>query len=104
MGGVFLNKIFKRVAYEEIKLKNGKDMEVHENLDFVYDDWHGPNDPTTLKNSLKGLLNSLMVETSGMLPKRFFSSNSDMILVPTVGLCRVSTFVSLNKQGMVVEG
>ena len=51
-----------------------------------------------------GLLKSLLVETSGMLLKRFFARNFDMILVPTVGLCRVSMFVSLNEQGMVVEG
>ena len=51
-----------------------------------------------------GLLKSLFVRTSGMLPKRFFARNSDMVLVPTVGLCRASMFVPLNEQGMVVEG
>ena len=30
--------------------------------------------------------------------------NSDMILVPTVGLCRAPMKVSLNEQDMVVEG
>ena len=39
-----------------------------------------------------------------MLPKRFFARNLDMILVSTVGLCRASTTVPLNEQGMVVEG
>ena len=35
MGRFFLDKIFQRVAYENIKLKDGIDMEVYENLDFV---------------------------------------------------------------------
>jgi hypothetical protein len=39
-----------------------------------------------------------------MLPKMFFARNSNMVLVPTVGLCRASMFVPLNEQGMVVEG
>jgi len=39
-----------------------------------------------------------------MLPKKFFARNSDMILVPIMGLCRASMFVPLNEQGMVVEG
>ena len=39
-----------------------------------------------------------------MLSKSFFARNSDMILVPTVGLCRPAMFVSLNEHGMVVEG
>jgi hypothetical protein len=42
--------------------------------------------PQHSKNSPNGLLKSLLVGTSGMLPKRFFTRNSDMILVPTVGL------------------
>ena len=67
MGSFFLNKIFQSVAYENIKLKDGIDMEVYENLDFVNFDWHVPGDPTTLGNSLKGLLKSLLVGTSGML-------------------------------------
>ena len=49
MGRFFLDKIFQRVAYENIKLKDGIDMEVYKNLDFVYFNWHGPNNPTTLK-------------------------------------------------------
>jgi hypothetical protein len=56
------------------------------------------------KNSPKGLLKSFSVGTIGMLPKRFFARNSDMILVPTVGLCMTSMFVPLNEQGMVMEG
>ena len=49
MGRLFLDKIFQRVAYENIKLKYGKDMDVYENLNFVNHDWHGPGDLTTLK-------------------------------------------------------
>ena len=99
-----MDKIFLRVAYENIKLKDGIDMEVCENLDFVNCDWHGLGDPTILKNSPKGLLKSLLVRTSSMLPKRFFARNSDMILVLIVGLCRASMFVPLKEQDMVVEG
>ena len=60
--------------------------------------------PQHSKKSPKGLLKSLLVGTSGMLPKRFFTRDSDMILVSTVGLCRASMFLPLNEQGMVVEG
>jgi hypothetical protein len=49
MGRFFLDKIFQRVAYENIKLKDGIDMEVYESLDFVNYEWHGPSYPTTLK-------------------------------------------------------
>ena len=56
------------------------------------------------KMSPDELLKSLFVGTSGMLPKRFFAKNSDMILVLTMGLCRASTSVPLNELGMVVEG
>jgi hypothetical protein len=35
MGWFFLKKFFQGVAYENIKLKDGIDMEVYENLDFV---------------------------------------------------------------------
>ena len=104
MGKFFLNKIFQRVAYENIKIKDGIDMEVYENLDFVNYDWHVPWDPTTLKNSPKGLLKSLLVETSGILPKRAFARNSDMILVLTMGLCMASMVVPLNEHVMAVEG
>ena len=100
----FLNKIFQRVAYENIKIKDGIDMEVYENLDFVNYDWHVPWDPTTLKNSPKGLLKSLLVEISGILPRKFFARNFDMMLVPTMGLYWASTTVPLKEQGMVVEG
>ena len=54
--------------------------------------------------SPEGLLKSLLVGTSGMLPKRFFARNSDMMLVPVVGLCTASMFVPFNEQGMAVEG
>jgi hypothetical protein len=60
--------------------------------------------PQHLKNSPKGLLKSLLVETRGILPKRASARNSDMILVSTVGLCRASTMVPLNEQVMAVEG
>ena len=98
MGRFFLG------AYEKLKLKDGKDVEIYENLNFVYFDGHGPRNPTHSKMSPVGLLKSLSVETSGMLPMRFFARNSDMILVLTVGFCRVSTIVPLNEQGMVMEG
>ena len=54
MGRFFLDKIFQRVAYENIKLKDGIDMEVNENLDFVNYDGYGPGDPTTLKYESRG--------------------------------------------------
>ena len=60
--------------------------------------------PLHSKMSLEELLKSLLVGISGMLPKRFFARNSDMMLVPTVGLCRASMFLPLNEQGMVMEG
>jgi len=53
MARFFLDKIFQRVAYENIKLKDGIDMKVYENLDFVNYDWHSLGDPTTLKNCPK---------------------------------------------------
>jgi hypothetical protein len=49
MGRFFLNKIFQRVAYQNIKFKDGIDMEVYENLDFVNYDWHVPCDPSALE-------------------------------------------------------
>jgi hypothetical protein len=36
------------VAYEKIKLKDGKDVEVQTNLGFIYFHWHSPSNPTTL--------------------------------------------------------
>ena len=56
------------------------------------------------KMSLEGLLKSLLVETSSMLPKRVSTRNSNMILVLAVGLCRASITVPLNEQGIAVEG
>ena len=56
MGRFFLEKIFKWVAYNKIKLKDGKDVEIYENLDFVNCDWHNPDDLTTPKGLLKSLL------------------------------------------------
>ena len=79
-------------------------MEVYENFDFVNYDWHAQAIPQHLKMSPERLLKSLLVRTSSILPKRFFARNSNMILVLTVGLCRASTTVPLNKQGMDVEG
>jgi hypothetical protein len=49
MGSFSLDKIFQGVAYENIKLKDGIDMEVYENLNIVNYDWHNPRDPTTLE-------------------------------------------------------
>ena len=46
----FLKKFVQRVAYEKIELKDGKDVEIYKNLDFVNFDWHGPGNPTTLEN------------------------------------------------------
>ena len=51
--------------------------------------------PLHSKMSLEELLKSLLVGISGMLPKRFFAKNSDMMLVPTVGLCRALCFFPL---------
>ena len=50
MGRFFLEKIFKRVAYKKIKIKNGKEVEVQMNLGFLYFEWHGPSNPTTLED------------------------------------------------------
>ena len=60
--------------------------------------------PEHSKMSPDGLLKSLLVETSGIFPKRVSTRNLDMVLVSIVGLCRASMFVPLNEQGMVVEG
>jgi len=49
LGGVFLEKIVQGVAYEKLKLEDGKDMEIYMNLIFVNYDWHGPGNPTTLE-------------------------------------------------------
>jgi hypothetical protein len=38
------------VAYEKLKFKDGLDMEVQGNLVFIYFDWHGPGNSTTLEN------------------------------------------------------
>ena len=54
MGRFCLDKIFQRVAYENVKFKDGIDMEVNENLNFVNYDWHGPSDPTTFKDESRG--------------------------------------------------
>ena len=50
IGRFFLGKIIQWVAYEKLKLKDGKEMEIYENLDFVYFDGHGPGNPTTLED------------------------------------------------------
>ena len=49
MGRFFLTKFVQWVAYEKIELKDGKDVKIYENLNFVNYDWHGPTDPTTLE-------------------------------------------------------
>jgi hypothetical protein len=61
-------------------------MEVQVNLDFVYFNWHALAIPRHSKISPKGLLKSLLVGTSSMLPKRVSARNSDMILASTAGL------------------
>ena len=48
MGRFFFEKFFNGVAYEKIELKDGKDVEIYENLDFVNFDWHNRGNPTTL--------------------------------------------------------
>ena len=60
--------------------------------------------PQHSKMSPNRLLKSLLVKTSGILPKRVSVRNSNMMLVSTMGLCRASIVVPLNEQGMVVEG
>ena len=60
--------------------------------------------PQHSKMSPDGLLKSLLLKTSGILPKRDSAVNFDMILVSIVGLCRASIIVPLNKQGMAMEG
>ena len=59
--------------------------------------------PQHSKMSPNRLLKSLLLETSGILPKRVSARNSDMVLVSTMGLCRASIFIPLNEQGMVME-
>ena len=54
MGRFFLEKFFKRVAYEKIKFKDVIDMKIHVYLSFVNCDWHGPNNPTTLEDKSQG--------------------------------------------------
>ena len=56
-------------------------------------------------NGIRALTDlSMCVKIYQQLPKRFSARNSDMILVPTVGLCRASMVVPLNEQGMAMEG
>ena len=49
MGRFYLKKFIHGVAYERIKLKDGKDAEIYENFGFVQYDWHDLGDPTTFK-------------------------------------------------------
>jgi hypothetical protein len=72
MGRFFLNKVFERVAYENIKLKDGIDMEVQETSVLLIFISTVLVIPQHSKNSPNGLLKSLLVRTSGMLHKRFF--------------------------------
>jgi len=104
MSRFFLEKIVQRVTYEKLKFKDGKDVEIYVNLVFVFLTGTALAIPQHSNKSPDELLKSLLVRTSSMLPKIFFTRNSNMILVLTVGLCRASLFVSLNEQGMVVEG
>jgi hypothetical protein len=50
MESFFLKKLFEWVTYEKIKIEDGIDMKVQENLSFVNFNWHGPSNPTTLKD------------------------------------------------------
>jgi hypothetical protein len=68
------------------------------NLDFINYDWHGSSNPTTFKDEADRLLKSLLVETSGMLPKRFFARNSDMIFISTMGLYMTSMIAPLTNK------
>ena len=54
MGRFFFEKFVLRVAYVKIKLKDGKDVEIYENLDIVNFNWHVPDDSTTLENESRG--------------------------------------------------
>ena len=56
--------------------------------------------PYHSKKSPDGLLKSLLVASSGLVPKIFFARNFDMMLVPIVGLCRASMVIPLNEQGI----
>jgi hypothetical protein len=50
MGRFFSKKIVQGVAYEKLKLKDGKYVEIYENLDIIYFDGHGPGNPITLED------------------------------------------------------
>ena len=54
MGRIFLGNIVQGVAYEKLKLKDGKHVEIYENLDFAYFDGHDPSNPTTLEEESRG--------------------------------------------------
>jgi hypothetical protein len=71
VGRFFLNKVFKRVAYDNIKLKDDIDMEVQETLVSLIFIGTALVIPQHSKNSPNGLLKSLLVGTSGMLHKSF---------------------------------
>ena len=60
MGRFFWKKFFKRVAYEKIKLKHGKDVKIYENLGFVYYDWLSLGNPTTLEDESQGTFEELV--------------------------------------------
>ena len=66
MGRFFFDRFFNGVAYENIKLKDGKDVEIYENLNFVNYDWDNPTLPQHSKKSPDGLSKSLLVKTSGI--------------------------------------
>ena len=50
MGRFFLRKYFGRAAYKKIKIEDGIDVEILINLGLVNFNWHGPDNPTTLKD------------------------------------------------------
>jgi hypothetical protein len=49
-----LEKITEGVAYEKLKLEDGKDMEIYVSLIFVYFNGHDPGNSTTFKDKSRG--------------------------------------------------
>jgi hypothetical protein len=56
----FLKKLFKRVVDEKFKIDDGIDVEVQANLGFIYLDWQGPSNPTTLQDESRGTFEELI--------------------------------------------
>ena len=49
-----MEKIVQGVAYEKLKLEDGKDMEIYVNLIFVYFNVYDPGNSTTFKDKSRG--------------------------------------------------